>query len=229
LTAIGFALILYGCWFVIGLAASAALRRPHGVLQRLLPAPAVGLAIVTLLVAILNVSGLPIGTFALPLTGFVLVLSAYAIWRLRPPLPVRQYALFAVVIEQELTPGNFHVLAMPPPATGRRRVELQFSALHKLAGADTRQVAAKLKSVAFEAPQSITPVIGDLGLGGGWYPSESAGGQRFRWVSNDATLAFLTASPTSRQLTIEVEPGPGEDGQPFGLEVRLPLPVVVIG
>jgi hypothetical protein len=73
--------------------------------------------------------------------------------------------------------------------------------------------------VTFEPPDLIHPVVGDVALGGGWYPVEISGGQRFQWVSNDATLAFLQSSSTSRQLALDIEPGPGVGQHGFELDV----------
>jgi hypothetical protein len=59
----------------------------------------------------------------------------------------------------------------------------------------------------------------DFQLGPGWFYLEESGGERFRWVSNNAQLYLRMPSGTSR-LAMLLEPGPGQRYLPFTLVVR---------
>jgi hypothetical protein len=52
----------------------------------------------------------------------------------------------------------------------------------------------------------------------GWYARELDGEKPFRWLENDAEIAF-PAADSERTLSIEIEPGPGTGIQPFGIEI----------
>jgi hypothetical protein len=59
----------------------------------------------------------------------------------------------------------------------------------------------------------------DFQAGSGWSYLEEVGGERFRWVSQDARLAIRMPRATSN-LALLLEPGPGLGYRPFVLEVR---------
>jgi len=56
-------------------------------------------------------------------------------------------------------------------------------------------------------------------MGRGWHQLEQAGGERFRWVSEQAQLAVRTTEQM-RSLALVVEPGPGLGFRPFTLLIR---------
>lgn len=56
-------------------------------------------------------------------------------------------------------------------------------------------------------------------LGQGWHELENAGGERFRWISQDAQLA-VRVTDVRRSLALIVEPGPELGFQPFTLLIR---------
>lgn len=94
--ALSFAFFLFLA--LIGRATLALCRWRGGVLRAWLLAPATGLAVIVLSVMALNQAGLPVRSFAWPLT-LVLAAAATAIffWR-RPVLPVRALAPFVLVL-----------------------------------------------------------------------------------------------------------------------------------
>jgi hypothetical protein len=60
---------------------------------------------------------------------------------------------------------------------------------------------------------------GDLGLGRQWYPLETATGESFRWVDNDAEIAASAPLAAPAVLRVDVESGPGLGKQDFSLQV----------
>jgi hypothetical protein len=63
-------------------------------------------------------------------------------------------------------------------------------------------------------------ISGDRGvaLGANWFPRESSGTEPFRWAENDAEL--ILAEPGDTIVSLDIEPGPGVDHDPFLLEIR---------
>ncbi len=81
------ALLLY--WSLLGFAASSSLGLGRTGLQRALISPSLGLIVLLLPVFFLSRTGLPVGTFALPLVGcLALIAAAFLAWR-RPNVPWR--------------------------------------------------------------------------------------------------------------------------------------------
>ena len=80
--ALALSLLFVAYLAVVGRAALAACRWQGGVLRAWLLAPATGLAVVLLLTTILNQAGLPVGTFAWPLT-LALAAGTTLLWRRR--------------------------------------------------------------------------------------------------------------------------------------------------
>ena len=66
---------------------------------------------------------------------------------------------------------------------------------------------------------TTTLPIDGLFVGHGRYPFETFGGETFRWVNNDAEIVITAPSGTQRQLSLELEPGPGLGGQLFDLQI----------
>ena len=81
----------------VGRATLALFRWPGGILRAWLMAPALGLSVVVLLTTVLNQLGLPVRSFALPLTVVIALASAAVFWWRRPLLPARALAPFVAV------------------------------------------------------------------------------------------------------------------------------------
>jgi hypothetical protein len=58
-----------------------------------------------------------------------------------------------------------------------------------------------------------------LFVGAGWYPLETVGETRFRWVDNDAEILVVRPTGTRRNLGLDLESGPGAGGQPVTVSV----------
>ena len=122
-----------------------------------------------------------------------------------------------------IRPGEFRIDAHVPYAPGRRRVELQFSALQKLPAPDGRPVAGRLQFVGFQPGAEITeaeiseivPRGEPIQLGKGWYPLERFGGQTFRWVDTNAEFEVKRGGA----VTLDVEAGPSLGRDSFVLAV----------
>lgn len=69
------------------------------------------------------------------------------------------------------------------------------------------------------APCDIIAPDAGLAFGPGWDALETADGERFRWVGNDALLHVRTLDPAPAALEIEIEGGSGVAYRPFELEV----------
>ena len=76
--------VLFFFWLVVGSAVVAALSTRRSVLQGLLLAPAVGIAMTVLPIFLLNQLGLPVRTFGIPLTVVLLAASLGVLWSRRP-------------------------------------------------------------------------------------------------------------------------------------------------
>jgi hypothetical protein len=72
-------------------------------------------------------------------------------------------------------------------------------------------------SMKIDADDIVAPQDG-ITLGENWFPRELSGGEPFRWVDNDAELVIRQAGEVL--LSLDIEPGPGVDNEPFPLEVR---------
>ncbi len=66
--------------------------------------------------------------------------------------------------------------------------------------------------------QGTVPTDG-IALGGGWYPVETSRTDTFRWSANDAEIVVTRATGNRYRLQIELEPGPGMNGQPARIEL----------
>jgi len=71
-------------------------------------------------------------------------------------------------------------------------------------------------SMKIDARDIVSPERG-VTLGANWFPREMSGAEPFRWIENDAELILKTPA---KFLTLDVEPGPGVENQPFLLELR---------
>src|SRR5512145_662275 len=94
--ALSLALLVY--WSVLGLALLSVLYTGRRTCQRLLLAPAVGIAVTVLPVFWLNRAGLPVGRFGVILTLVLLAGSVAALAWHRPLVPVRHCAPFVAVL-----------------------------------------------------------------------------------------------------------------------------------
>ena len=66
----------------------------------------------------------------------------------------------------------------------------------------------------------IVSGTGDVLLGPNWHPAQSAGGDEFRWVTNDATAYVPAIERIEYRVTVELEAGHALDpAQPFALHV----------
>jgi hypothetical protein len=72
-------------------------------------------------------------------------------------------------------------------------------------------------TMKIDANDIVSPQEG-ISLGEKWFPREMGAHQPYRWVDNDAEL--IIASPGEALLSIDIEPGPGMEGEPLPLEVR---------
>lgn len=84
-------------WFVGAAIGFACIRRRWS-LQTMLVAPTIGYSAVITTAVCFNFVGLPIDNFAVPLVIAFGVAAAGLLWRLRPALPWRQYAPYALVL-----------------------------------------------------------------------------------------------------------------------------------
>lgn len=127
------------------------------------------------------------------------------------------------VARRPLGLGDFELKLTVPAQVGRHRVDLRFSYFQHLPGNDKRPVGALLRLVGFVPGVEVTwdVVANDSGmhLGQGWYDLETANGQPFRWVNNQAELVLDAPTGTEQNLSLELEPGPSLGNQPFQLEV----------
>ncbi len=72
-------------------------------------------------------------------------------------------------------------------------------------------------SMKIDADDIVSPERG-ITLGENWFPRELSGSEPFRWVDNDAELIITKAGEA--RVSLDIEAGPGVDGEPFQLEVR---------
>ena len=87
-------LILFTYWGIIGYAVLSMLRSQRNILQNLLIAPSIGMAIMLLPVFWLNRIGFPISKFAMPLFVFYLLTSITILWIRKPLFPIKIYLPF---------------------------------------------------------------------------------------------------------------------------------------
>lgn len=97
LTAFILPIILFLYWGVIGYGVLSLLRTQRNLLQNILLAPTVGIAVTLLPVFWLNRAGIPVSHFAAWLSGSLLVMGiSTLLWR-KPPFPWRHYLPFAAI------------------------------------------------------------------------------------------------------------------------------------
>lgn len=65
----------------------------------------------------------------------------------------------------------------------------------------------------------VSPERG-ITLGENWFSRELSGAEPFRWVDNDAEL--IITKPGEVRLCMDIEPGPGLEGEPLSLDLRDP-------
>lgn len=89
---------LFVFWGVVGYGVQVLLcRQRWDALQRVLLAPAVGLACSVVLVFLLSRAGLPVQVFSPALAAVLVLGSAISLWRWRPEFPARAYLAFILV------------------------------------------------------------------------------------------------------------------------------------
>jgi len=121
--------------------------------------------------------------------------------------------------------GVFQVSVPLDGRTGMRRIEVLFSDLQPLPGADGRMVGAHLDFIGFESASSQTEHSSDIlrgrgvELGKAWGALETFQGETFRWVDNDAEVILSVAKPDTVQVSLTVEGGPGIEARPFLLKI----------
>ncbi len=71
-------------------------------------------------------------------------------------------------------------------------------------------------SLRIDARDIVSPERG-VTLGANWFPREMSGAEPFHWIENNAELIL---SAPAKFLSLDIEPGPGVDNQPFMLELR---------
>ncbi len=118
-------------------------------------------------------------------------------------------------------PGEFEFSAPIARGTGKRRLSITFSEAQILPAGDGRLVGARLEFIGFVE----TPAAGDIvyspkvQLGNAWGVLESFGGEKFRWVENDAELLVEAPRPSPVVLSLLVEPGSGIGARTFELKL----------
>ena len=123
------------------------------------------------------------------------------------------------VVRQSVGVGDFRISAPVQGGTGKRRVQVIFSASQQLPAGDDRAVGARLQFLGFEpaksaerqAPMDIVRGSG-LQLGTGWGVLETFRNETFRWVENDAQILITVPKPGEVTVVLLVEPGPGVGG-----------------
>jgi hypothetical protein len=78
----------------------------------------------------------------------------------------------------------------------------------------------RAEDVSVLAKEDIATPESGLRFGRGWHGFERWDDEGFRWVGNDASLAITLPSASAPILSLEVEPGPGVENRPFGLQVQ---------
>jgi hypothetical protein len=132
--------------------------------------------------------------------------------------------LFKILAERALQPGKMYradrwdVMADVPADRPIDR-QLDWCRSHLLR-VNKREGTFALNpdgSMKIDADDIVSPERG-ITLGGNWFPRELSGAEPFRWVDNDAEL--IVAQPGEVSLSLDVEPGPGVDGEAFRLDIR---------
>jgi hypothetical protein len=143
------------------------------------------------------------------------------------PGPSLDLEPFTLVVSE-----NESVLARVAIA-GRQMVSIEIPAdeprIHKLllrpetgdkpALEDPRVLNLRVFKLAFvQAVVAIVPPDLNARIGPGWYRLETFNGETFRWAGGKAEIEIADAS-SARTLSLEIEPGPGVEFNPFTLRV----------
>ena len=86
---------------------------------------------------------------------------------------------------------------------------------------NTREGTFRLTPEGHRAQENDDVAAADSGIyfGRGWFGLErNTAGEAFRWAENEAEVV-VSPCPDSRQLELEIEPGPGVGGMTFGIQV----------
>ncbi|MEX2302527.1 MAG: hypothetical protein WD733_16410 [Bryobacterales bacterium] len=137
---------------------------------------------------------------------------------------VFSHALFQFFAQRRLRPGRMYRVdrydAMEEvPVDGSIDEQLRYCE-QNLIRINTRQGTFPVTPAGQRLlePDDIVPPESGISFGAGWYPLEGAASERFRWVLNEAEMHFGPLR-TSRNLILELEPGPGVGFLPFGLRI----------
>ncbi len=91
-------------------------------------------------------------------------------------------------------------------------------------GVPPEQAASRTSGVIKQRTASywddIAPPDAGIGFGRGWYEREADDLESFRWAANNAELIVRSTEKPRRAVALDIEPGPGVDGQPFELQLR---------
>lgn len=91
-------IIIFLFWGMVGYSALSLLRTQRNIIQNLLLAPTVGIAITLLPIFWLNRAGIPVGNFATALTIILFLISIVIFFWKKPFFPIRYYLPFAAII-----------------------------------------------------------------------------------------------------------------------------------
>lgn len=94
MTSLALILLVYLFWAIVGRSLLAVFSPKIGVLKAWLLAPAIGLALMTVFLMVLNQAGLPIDRIASIFTIFIILLTCFTYWITRPIFPVKRILPF---------------------------------------------------------------------------------------------------------------------------------------
>ena len=122
---------------------------------------------------------------------------------------------------QGIGPGEFEFSAPIARGTGKRRLSIMFSEAQILPAGDGRLVGARLGFIGFVETRAGGDIVYSpkVQLGNAWGVLESFGGEKFRWVENDAELLVEAPRPSPVVLSLLVEPGSGIGARTFELKL----------
>lgn len=157
-----------------------------------------------------------------------------------PPPPRLQQQVVSLLIDDKLVgqvavrPGRQVISFLIPSEElkqedGFVRIELRHSNSRQHQGKDFALMyfwvewtpsSVSLPELQVLSNSGVEDITSDKGiiLEDGWYPLEKSANERFRWIANDAEVV-LTAPSEAPEISVEVEPGPGLNYEPFELQV----------
>jgi hypothetical protein len=137
----------------------------------------------------------------------------------RKGLTLTARLLAAEVLRSTQLAGKSAVpIELPPSRPRVYSVELHADGGGARCPGDPRILNFRLFEAALERHADVMPPWAKPAKG--FYELESFGQRTFRWVNNDAVV--MLHAERGAELSFDVEPGPGLNGAPFTLEIRLP-------